>query len=425
MPMSAHRYKYPGHVMAIVMAGGQGSRLMPLTENRSKPAVPFGSRYRIIDFVLSNLVNSGIFTVYLLVQYKSQSLIEHIRKAWTISPLFPDQFVTVVPPQMRDGPNWFQGTADAVCQNINLIIAHHPELVLVFGADHIYRMDVSQMIDFHIEREAEVTVAALPVPIEQASHFGVIEVDADGRIQRFQEKPKNPSPIPGDPTRAYASMGNYLFESACLLKSLREAHRGGETDFGTHVLPRMVKDHRIFAYDFATNVIGGIKPHEERAYWRDVGTVDAYFEAHKDVLGLAPTFDAFNPQWPIYSSNYQGPVSRVIRGDIDNSLLGAATLINGARVSNSIVRREAVVDEGAELDDCIVMDYVYIGRGARLRHAIIDRHNVIEHGSTIGFDPAADAAKYKMSPGGVLVVPRGHSPYYPRGGRDYGIGYAE
>ncbi len=425
MTKPAHKYKYPRHVMAIVMAGGQGSRLMPLTDTRSKPAVPFGSRYRIIDFVLSNLVNSGIFTIYLLVQYKSQSLIEHIRKAWTISPLFPEQFVTVVPPQMREGPNWFEGTADAVCQNMNLVLAHHPELVLVFGADHVYRMDVGQMIDFHMEREAQVTVAALPVPIEQASDFGVIEVDEEGRIRRFQEKPNRPSHIPGDPTRAYASMGNYLFESACLVKSLREAHRLGETDFGTHVLPRMVKDHRIFAYDFATNEISGTKPHEEVSYWRDVGTVDAYFEAHKDVLGLEPRFDVFNPQWPIYSSNYQGPVSRVIRGDIDNSLLGAATLINGARLRNSIVRRETVVDEGAELEDCIIMDYVHIGRGARLRRTIVDRHNVIDSGAAIGYDAEADAAHYAVSPSGVVVVPRGHSPCYPRGGRGHGIGYAE
>jgi len=370
-------------------------------------------------------VNSGIFTVYLLVQYKSQSLIEHIRKAWTISPLFPDQFVTVVPPQMRDGPNWFQGTADAVCQNINLVIGQHPEMVLVFGADHVYRMDVSQMIGLHMEREAAVTVAALPVPIEKASQFGIIEVDATGRILRFQEKPKQPSHIPGDPTRAYASMGNYLFESACLVKALRESHQLGETDFGTHVLPRMVKDHRIFAYDFATNEIGGIKAYEEPSYWRDVGTVDAYFEAHRDMLGLEPRFDAFNPRWPIYSSNYQGPVSRVIGGDIENSLLGAATLVDGARVRSSIIRRETVVEEGAELEDCVIMDYVRIGGGARLRRTIVDRHNLIDRGTSIGYDAAADAARYTVSPSGIVVVPRGHSNYHPRGGRDYGIGYAE
>jgi glucose-1-phosphate adenylyltransferase len=425
MTTPAHRHKYPRHVLAIVMAGGQGSRLMPLTETRSKPAVPFGSRYHIIDFVLSNLVNSGIFTIYLLVQYKSQSLIEHIRNAWTISPLFPEQFVTVVPPQMREGPNWFQGTADAVTQNMNLIIAHHPELVLVFGADHVYRMDVTQMVEFHLERSADITVAALPVPIERASDFGVIKVDAEGRILDFQEKPERPSHIPGDPSRAYASMGNYLFHSACLLSSLREARRLGDTDFGTHVLPRVIKDHRIFAYDFATNEIPGIKRHEEASYWRDVGTVDAYFEAHRDLLGLAPRFDVFNPQWPIFSSNYQGPVSRVIRGDIDNSLLGSATLINGAKIRNSIIRREAIVEEGAKLEDCVIMDYVRIGRGARLRRTIVDRHNVVDEGERIGHDPEADAERYTVSPSGVVVVSRGYGPYYPRGGRGFSIGYGE
>jgi isoamylase len=333
--------------------------------------------------------------------------------------------VTVVPPQMREGPNWFQGTADAVAQNMNLIIAHHPELVLVFGADHVYRMDVTQMVEFHLERSADITVAALLVPIERASDFGVIKVDAEGRILDFQEKPERPSHIPGDPSRSYASMGNYLFQPACLLSSLREARRLGETGFGTHVLPRMIKDHRIFAYDLATNEIPGIKGHEEASYWRDVSTVDVYFEAHRDLLGLAPRFDVFNPQWPTFSSNYQGPVSRVIRGDIDNSLLGSATLINWARIRSSIIRREAVVEEGVEVEDCVIMDYVRIGRGARLRRTVVDRHNVVDEDARIGHDPKADGERYTVSPNGVVVVSRGHRPYYPRGGRGFSIGYAE
>jgi len=409
----------------MVMAGGQGSRLMPLTEKRSKPAVPFGSRYRIIDFVLSNLVNSGIFTIYLLVQYKSQSLIEHVRKAWTLSPLFPDQFVTVVPPQMQQGQGWFTGTADAVSQNISLIETQHPELVLVFGADHIYRMDVNQMIGFHLEREADVTVAALPVPIEQSASFGVIAADADGRIRGFEEKPERGTPIPGDPSRVYASMGNYLFASGCLVRTLRDAQRRGETDFGSHVLPRMLESHRVFAYDFASNTIPGLKPHEEQPYWRDVGTIDAYFDAHRDVLGDEPRFDLFNPQWPIYSSNYQGPVARVVRGDIDNSLLGAATVVHNARIRNSIVRREAVIEDGAEIDDCIIMDYARIGAGARLRRTIVDRHNLIERGARIGEDPEQDRENWTLSPSGVVVVPRGRTPYFARGSRGFGIGYSE
>jgi len=420
-----HRVRYANSIMAMVMAGGQGSRLMPLTEKRSKPAVPFGSRYRIIDFVLSNLVNSGIFTIYLLVQYKSQSLIEHVRKAWTLSPLFPDQFVTVVPPQMQQGQGWFTGTADAVSQNISLIETQHPELVLVFGADHIYRMDVNQMIGFHLEREADVTVAALPVPIEQSASFGVIAADADGRIRGFEEKPERGTPIPGDPSRVYASMGNYLFASGCLVRTLRDAQRRGETDFGSHVLPRMLQSHRVFAYDFASNTIPGLKPHEEQPYWRDVGTIDAYFDAHRDVLGDEPRFDLFNPQWPIYSSNYQGPVARVVRGDIDNSLLGAATVVHNARIRNSIVRREAVIEDGAEIDDCIIMDYARIGAGARLRRTIVDRHNLIERGARIGEDPEQDRENWTLSPSGVVVVPRGRTPYFARGSRGFGIGYSE
>ncbi|MFP4602112.1 MAG: glucose-1-phosphate adenylyltransferase [Halochromatium sp.] len=418
----------PDRIIAFVMAGGQGSRLQPLTAARSKPSVPFGSRYRIVDFVLSNLINSQIRTIYLLVQYKSQSLIEHVRKAWTISPLLKDQFVTVVPPQMLLGESWFQGTADAVNQNLNLIEEHGPDLVVVFGADHIYRMDISQMVAFHKEREADVTIAALPVPLEDAKGFGVIAADADGRIEAFQEKPASPSPMPEDPDKAYASMGNYIFSTDVLIRALQDAQQAGETDFGQHVLPRLLASkHRLFAYDFATNVIPGINAYEDRVYWRDVGSIDAYFNAHKDVLGAEPVFDAFNPDWPIYSSNYQGPVARVLGGQIDNTLLGAATMIHpGTRIKNSIIRREAVIDEGAELEDCIIMDYVRVGKGARLRKVIVDRHNAIEPGATIGYDRETDAKRYKVSSGGVTVVPAGQPNIFARSvvGRQ-GRGYSE
>ncbi len=425
MAIPRQRIRYGNSVMAMVMAGGQGSRLKPLTDTRSKPAVPFGARYRIVDFVLSNLVNSGIFTIYLLVQYKSQSLIEHIRNAWTISPLFTDHFVTVVPPQMLEGHDWFEGTADAVAQNLSLIERHHPELVLVFGADHIYRMDVNQMIGFHLEREADVTVAALPVGLDQSPSFGIIVAEADGRIRGFEEKPARATPMPGDPNRAYASMGNYLFSARCLVQALREAHKQGATDFGNHILPRMLKTHRVFAYDFGTHEVPGIKPHEEPSYWRDAGTIDAYFEAQKDLLGAEPRFDLFNPQWPLFSSNYQGPVARVLNSEIDNCLLGAATLISDARVRNSIVRREAVIEADVEIDDCVIMDYVRVGRGAKLRNCIVDRHNLIEKGSRIGFDAERDGDKYSLSPNGVVVVPRGRTSYFARKGRHFGSGYAE
>ncbi|MDZ7596394.1 MAG: glucose-1-phosphate adenylyltransferase [Thiobacillus sp.] len=412
--------------MAFVMAGGEGSRLRPLTADRCKPAVPFGSRYRIVDFVLSNLANSDIRSIYLLVQYKPQSLIEHIRKAWSVSTLFSDQFVTVVPPQMTKEHMLFGGTADAVYQSLNLMNMHRPDLVAVFGADHIYRMDVRQMVRFHCEHEADVTVAALPVPLDQASNFGIIETDAAGRIHGFQEKPARAEPMPNDPQRAYASMGNYLFRADTLRQALEEAHQRGETDFGHHVLPRLSQTHRVFAYDFSTNVVPGTKPYEEAGYWRDVGTLDTYFAAHMDVLGVEPCFDAFNPQWPIYSSHYQGPTARVIRGMLDNVLMGAATIVSDATVRNSLLRREVVVEPGAVIEDCVIMDYVRIGAGARLRHAIIDRHNNIAPGAEIGYDHERDrAAGYHITEGGLVVLPLGDVRYFAREGYRNGGGYSE
>jgi glucose-1-phosphate adenylyltransferase len=407
-------------ILAFVMAGGEGSRLHPLTAERSKPAVPFGARYQIVDFVLSNLVNSRIHAIYLLVQYKSQSLIEHIRQSWALSPMLPEQFVTVVPPQMLRGREWFQGTADAVRQNLNLIAQHDPELVVVFGADHIYRMDVRAMVRFHTEREADITVAALPVPLEQARGFGVMGVDADGRIRDFQEKPATPAAMPEDPTRALASMGNYLFKTPLLIEALKEAERRGERDFGRDVLPRLMKTHRLYAYDFTSNKVPGVRSYEEPGYWRDVGSIESYFAANQDVLGLKPRFDAFNPRWPIYSSSYQGPVAKIISGSIENSILAAGTVVNDASVRNSIIRHEVLLERDVELDECIIMDSVHIRRGARLRRVIVDRYNSIAAKTCIGFDPERDRRRYHISDSGIVVVPSGRAV---PGNRSYTGGY--
>ena len=395
------------NILAVVLAGGEGSRLYPLTEHRSKPSVPFGGRYRIVDFVLSNLINSKIFTIYLLVQYKSQSLIEHVRRSWVLAPIFPEQFITVVPPQLRDDPEWTQGTADAVYQNLRLIEKHAPDLIVVFSADHIYRMDVRQMIDFHIRSGADVTVAALPVPIAQASAFGIIDADAYGVIRNFREKPIDPVAMANDPARAFASMGNYIFNANVLSKALKEGKRLGEKDFGKDMLPRLIKTKRVFAYDFGKNEVPGIRDYEEPGYWRDVGTIDAYFQAHQDLLGVEPKFDMFNPKWRIGSSNYQGPSPRIFRAEIENSMISSGGLIKGARIRNSIIRSEVLLEEDVELDECIVMDYSVLRKGVRLKRVIVDRYNVIEAGDCIGYDIEADRRRFYVTDSGIVVITRG------------------
>ncbi|PKM13598.1 MAG: glucose-1-phosphate adenylyltransferase [Gammaproteobacteria bacterium HGW-Gammaproteobacteria-3] len=394
-------------VLAIVLAGGEGTRLNPLTAERSKPAVPFGGRYRLVDFVLSNLVNSEIHSIYLLVQYKSQSLIEHVRRAWSVSNIIADHFVTVVPPQMRGGPDWFQGTADAVYQNLGLIEHHRPDMVAVFGADHIYRMDINQMVQFHLDHEADMTVAALPVPLNQGHNFGIITPDSSFRIIDFQEKPAQPKPIPGDPQHCFSSMGNYLFKTHVLIDALEEAHARGEKDFGHDVLPKLMRTHKVCAYDFTSNRIPGVKTYEEPAYWRDVGNFESYHAAHMDLLGLEPRFDTFNPDWPIYSDHYFGPEARIISGEIRNCIIGGGTIINGGNIRNSVIRHEVMIERDVDIEDCIIMDYNFIGSGSRLRRAIIGRYNLIEPATVIGYDPTTDRQRYPISPSGIVVLPKG------------------
>jgi len=397
-------------VLAFVLAGGKGERLFPLTAFRSKPSVPFGGTYRIVDFVLSNLVNSHIYSIYLLVQYKSQSLIEHVRRNWVLSPVIKDHFVAVVPPQMRMGPEWFQGTADAVFQNMNLIREHHPGLVVVFGADHIYRMDIRQMIDFHLSKDAYVTVAARPVPLDQASSFGVIMTDMDKRIVGFQEKPKIPTPMADDPNRAYVSMGNYVFNRDVLLDSLAKAQRKNQHDFGAHVIPDLVETGKVFAYDFATNVIPGTKPYEEKGYWRDVGTIAAFFEAHMDMLRDLPLFDLHNRSWPIHPSSHEHPATKILGGDIQCSLIAEGTIIHNAKIRNSVIRSDVVIEDGVSVEDSLIMDHSVLRQGCRLKRAIVDKHNVVKAGEEIGFNPDADRLSCHIDVSGIAILPRGGRP---------------
>jgi glucose-1-phosphate adenylyltransferase len=288
----------PTRVLALVLAGGNGTRLHPLTAEQAKPAVPFAAGFRIIDFVLSNLVNSGITSIYVLAQYKPRSLIEHIATAWAPSPGGQRRIEVVLPPA-EDEAGPFKGTADAVYRNLHLIARHRPGVVAVFAADHVYRMDVRQMVGFHRQRRAAVSIAAVPVPIEAGTQFGIIAAAPDGRIEAFHEKPARPAPIPGDPQRAYASMGNYLFDPGALVALLEAASRRGDTDFGRHIMPRLPVSCRAFAYDFACNQIPGLRPYEEHGYWRDIGSLDAYQAALHDVLDPLPRFSLNNPAWPL------------------------------------------------------------------------------------------------------------------------------
>jgi glucose-1-phosphate adenylyltransferase len=395
-------------ILAFVLAGGKGERLALLTQFRSKPAVPFGGRYRIVDFVLSNLMNSRVYSIYLLVQYKSQSLIEHVRRNWVMSPVLRDHFVAVVPPQMRMGPEWFQGTADAVFQNINLIQDHAPELVVVFGADHIYRMDIRQMIDFHLEKRADVTVAARPVPLAEASSFGVIITDRERRITGFQEKPRKPAPMPDTPDRAYVSMGNYVFNRNILVDALVKAKERGQHDFGAHIIPALVGSEKVFAYDFGTNSIPGVRSHEESGYWRDVGTIPAYFSAHMDMLGDRPVFDLQNSQWPIHPAGYEGPAARIIAGEIRNSIISEGVLVRNATIVNSIIRRDVVIEDGALIEDSIIMDHTVVGKGCRLKRVIVDKFNKFPEGFEAGFGECRDMlpSGCHVDNTGIVIIPK-------------------
>lgn len=393
-------------VHVFVLAGGAGSRLQPLTHDFCKPALPFAGNCCVVDFVLGNLWNSRLPRVDLLVQYAPAALADHVRQAWAGSPTAraDETFVSVVDPAPGAA---YRGTADAVFQNLARLSAD-ANLVLVFGADHVYRMDVRQMIEFHRKHQADVTVATLPVPLAQASSFGVVDADEHGHVSAFHEKPAVPAEMRQRPGHALASMGNYAFDARVLRRALALAHARGENDFGQHVLPRMLSHHRVMAYDFTQNHVPGVAAHEQRCYWRDVGTIDAYFAAHLDTLGDRPAFELDNPLWPVLPPEAAGLPPLVKGSELLASCVGAAANVESARLEKSVVGRHARVRSGARLSSCILLDRAVVGSGARLHKVIVDRDNVIPPGEVIGHDPVRDRERFPVSPGGVVVVPRGY-----------------
>ena len=399
-------------VLAFVLAGGKGTRLYPLTKERAKPAVPFGGKYRIIDFVLSNLINSGVYSIYVLTQFKSQSLLQHLRDGWQFSGLLNNHFIIPVPAQMRTPEEtWYQGTADAIFQNVNLVEQAHPDIVAIFGADHIYRMNIRAMIEFHAARGAEATVAAIPVDRSLAVEFGVIETAPDGRITGFHEKNPNAPCIPGDPKRVLASMGNYVFSHDALVRELYDdaADEGSSHDFGRDILPSMVNRSALYAYDFESNHIPGDPP-DQSAYWRDVGSIDAYYAAHMDLRAVRPVLNLYNRAWPLRTAGYSDPPAKFTfdqegrRGQAIDSVVSGGTILSGGMVRNSVLGRYVRVHTGAVIEDSIIFDSCDIGRHARVRRAILDKNVHLPEGASIGYDLEKDRQEHHVTESGIVVV---------------------
>ncbi len=399
-------------VLAFVLAGGKGTRLFPLTKERAKPAVPFGGRYRIVDFVLSNLVNSGIYSIYVLIQFKSQSLLQHIRDGWELSGVLKQHFIIPVPAQMRTpSETWYSGTADAIYQNINLIEQASPNLVVIFGADHIYRMNIREMIEFHVQKRADVSIAAIPAPKDQAREFGVIEAAADQSVLSFIEKKADAPTMPDDPERVYASMGNYVFSTGVLLRELYEDARNENSshDFGRDILPRLIGKASLYAYNFQTNRIPG-DPEDSPAYWRDVGTIDAFYDANMDLRAVSPALNLYNRHWPLRTGSYEDPPAKFTfdeegrRGQAVDSIVSGGAILSGGIVRNSIIGRNVRIHTGALVEDSVIFDNCDIGRRAKVRRAILDKNVFVLEGNTIGYDLERDRLHHHVTESGIVVV---------------------
>jgi glucose-1-phosphate adenylyltransferase len=401
--------------IALVLAGGEGSRLKPLTRERSKPAVYFGGRYRLVDFVLSNLVNSGCMRIKVLTQYRSTSLVRHLTRAWALASSNLEQYIEPVPAAMNLGRAWFRGTADAIWQNLDLLRDVNPKDVFIFGSDHIYKMDVRPMLQQHRDTEADLTVATLPVPRSEASAFGCLHVDETGRVTEFIEKPKDPPPMPGDPTRTLVSMGNYVFRTGALISELRRDADATETshDFGKDILATAHERMSVYAYDFTTGLCPGEDEHS-RGYWRDVGTLDAYFEANMDLISVHPRLDLYNESWPVRGVQaISGPVKFVFNNPTDSrvglatdSIIGPASIISGGEVSKSVLFHKVRLNSYSSVDQSILFPQVDVGRHAHLRRCIVDKGVRIPPGEKIGFDLEKDRERFTVSDSGIVCVAR-------------------
>ena len=399
-----------GRVLGIVLAGGRGQRLSPLTRHRAKPAVHFAAKYRIIDFALSNLVNSGVFSIYVLVQFRSQSLNEHIERGWQFGGALRgrDFFITVVPAQMWTGEHWYKGTADAVFQNLHLITIYNADRICVFAADHVYKMDIEQMMEKHIEKKADCTVAAYEVPVTEAHAFGCLKTDERNFVTEFLEKPKYPPVIAEKPGFSFISMGNYIFEREVLEEVLVEdaSNPDSSHDFGRDILPELCKKYKVLAYDFQSNIIPG----NDKPYWRDVGTIRTYWQAHMDMLNENADLNLFNTQWPIRTVSYADPPGLTFSvnehsSHIENTLRAEGSQVLGATVKRSILSRNCIIKPGAVIEECIIERSVIIGERCRLRRVIVDAQNIIPPDTKIGFNESEDRARYHVDPSGIVVVP--------------------